>query len=115
MDWNCRLILLCCRAIFDSEDIPLHEKRELEKKLLHAIIQGEESERNRFAKDLHDGLSPIQSTVKMSLTTVTRRPHDETSNTILLNADSAIDEVINSIREISNNLSPHILALHVSR
>ena len=85
------------------------EKRELEKKLLHAIIQGEESERKRFAKDLHDGLGPILSTVKMSLTTVMRRPYDETSRTILLNADNAIDEAIKSIREISNNLSPHIL------
>ena len=85
------------------------EKRELEKKLLHAIIQAEESERKRFAKDLHDGLGPILSTVKMSLTTVARRPYDETSKTILLNADNAIDEAIKSIREISNNLSPHIL------
>ena len=85
------------------------EKRELEKKLLHAIIQAEESERKRFAKDLHDGLGPILSTVKMSLSTVTRRAYDETSKAILLNADSAIDEAIKSIREISNNLSPHIL------
>lgn len=85
------------------------EKRELEKKLLHAIIQAEESERKRFAKDLHDGLGPILSTVKMSLTTVARRDYDDTSRMILRNADSAIDEAIKSIREISNNLSPHIL------
>ncbi len=85
------------------------EKRELEKKLLHAIIQAEESERKRFAKDLHDGLGPILSTVKMSLTAVARRGYDETSRNILLNAENAISEAIKSIKEISNNLSPHIL------
>jgi signal transduction histidine kinase len=85
------------------------EKRELEKELLHAIIQAEESERKRFAKDLHDGLGPILSTVKMSLSTIGRRDSDETSTIILRNADSAIDEAIKSIREISSNLSPHIL------
>lgn len=85
------------------------EKREMEKTMLHAIIKAEESERKRFAKDLHDGLGPILSTVKMSLTTVTRREYDDTSMEILRTADLAIDEAIKSIREISNNLSPHIL------
>ena len=45
----------------------------------------------------------------MSLTTVERRDYDDTSKMILRNADNAIDEAIKSIREISNNLSPHIL------
>src|SRR5665647_1206094 len=73
------------------------EKRALEKELLHAIIQAEESERKRFANDLHDGLGPILSTVKMSLTTVGRRDYDDTSKMILRNADSAIDEAIKSL------------------
>jgi signal transduction histidine kinase len=85
------------------------EKREMEKILLHATIRAEENQRKRFAKDLHDELGPILSTVKMSLTTVARRENDSTSSMILRNAESAIDEAIKSIREIANNLSPHIL------
>ncbi|MEI6276104.1 MAG: histidine kinase [Prolixibacteraceae bacterium] len=85
------------------------EKTELEKELLHAIIQAEERERKRFAKDLHDGLGPILSSVKMSLSTIGRRDYDETSRSILRNTESAIDEAIKSTREISSNLSPHIL------
>jgi signal transduction histidine kinase len=85
------------------------EKREMEKILLHAIIQTEENERKRFAKDLHDELGPILSTVKMSLSSISRREDDPSSPIILRNAESAIDEAIKSIREISNNLSPHIL------
>ncbi len=85
------------------------EKREMEKVFLNGIIQAEETERKRFAKDLHDGLGPILSTVKMSVSTVSRIEKDDSVKKILRNTDIAIDEAIKSIREISNNLSPHIL------
>jgi len=85
------------------------EKRDMEKTLLNAIIQAEETERKRFAKDLHDGLGPILSTVKMSLSSLTRIEKDDQTKKILRNTDMVIEEAIKSIREISNNLSPHIL------
>lgn len=85
------------------------EKRDIEKNLLNAIIQAEETERKRFAKDLHDGLGPILSTVKMSLSSLSRIEKDDQTKKILRNSDMVIDEAIKSIREISNNLSPHIL------
>ena len=85
------------------------EKRDMEKTLLNAIIQVEETERKRFAKDLHDGLGPILSTIKMSLSSLTRIEKDDQTKKILRNTDMVIEEAIKSIREISNNLSPHIL------
>jgi signal transduction histidine kinase len=85
------------------------EKRDMEKNLLNAIIQAEETERKRFAKDLHDGLGPILSTVKLSLSSLSRIEKEDQMKKILRNSDMAIDEAIKSIREISNNLSPHIL------
>ena len=85
------------------------EKRDMEKTLLNAIIQAEETERKRFAKDLHDGLGPILSTVKMSLSSLSRIEKDDQTKKILRNTDMVIEEAIKSIREISNNLSPHIL------
>ncbi len=85
------------------------EKRNMEKRILNAIIQAEETERKRFAKDLHDGLGPILSTVKMSISSLTRIEKDDQTKKILRNTDIVIDEAIKSIREISNNLSPHIL------
>jgi len=85
------------------------EKRDMEKNLLNAIIQAEETERKRFAKDLHDDLGPILSTVKMSMSSLSRMEKDDQTRKILRNTDMVIDEAIKSIREISNNLSPHIL------
>ena len=84
-------------------------RRESEKKILNAIIQTEEIERKRFAKDLHDGLGPLLSTVKLSVSTLGEMDQDKSRKEILRNTDYLINEAIKSIREISNNLSPHML------
>ena len=40
-------------------------RRETEKRVLSAVIRTEEQERQRFAKELHDGLGPLLSVIKM--------------------------------------------------
>lgn len=40
-------------------------RRESEKRVLAAVIRTEEQERQRFAKELHDGLGPLLSVIKM--------------------------------------------------
>jgi len=80
-----------------------------EKRVLNAIILTEENERKRLAKDLHDGLGPLLSSVKMSVSALSTEKNLKTQNSILTNAIQAVNESINSLKEISNNLSPHIL------
>ena len=46
------------------------ERRKTERRFLSAIIQTEEAERTRIAKDLHDGMGPLLSAVKMSVSTL---------------------------------------------
>jgi signal transduction histidine kinase len=82
---------------------------ESEKHILQAVVQTEERERRRFAKDLHDGLGPLLSTVKMSVSTLYKLEEDKKKIDIIENADLVINEAIRSLKEISNNLSPHIL------
>lgn len=81
----------------------------MEKRVLNAVINTEESERKRFAKDLHDGLGPLLSSVKMSFSAVTVDAEKKDQKAILESAKQAINEAISSLKEISNNLSPHIL------
>ena len=85
------------------------ETREQEKKILSAMIQAEEKERKRFAKELHDGLGPLLSSVKMSVSSLSQIEHAPNETEILNNTNLLIDEAIKSIKEISNNLSPHVL------
>jgi signal transduction histidine kinase len=81
-----------------------------EKKVITAIINTEENERKRFAKDLHDGLGPLMSTVKMSLSALDERIKDPSGTVILNNTNHLVNEAINTLKDISNNLSPHVLS-----
>ncbi|MDD4644818.1 MAG: sensor histidine kinase [Bacteroidales bacterium] len=88
-----------------------NERRKTEKRFLSAIIQTEEAERTRIAKDLHDGMGPLLSAVKMSVSTLEHlNTTDPQSITIIRNASETVDEAIRSLKDISDNLSPHVLA-----
>jgi len=101
--------VLYIREIFYSLKKAELDRIRSERKVLNAIIQTEEKERMRFAKELHDGLGPLLSTVKMSISALLKRKTGENDKEIIRNADMVIDEAISSIKEISNNISPHIL------
>ncbi|MDR0509656.1 MAG: sensor histidine kinase [Rikenellaceae bacterium] len=82
------------------------QQRLTQKRILNTVLRTEESERARFSKELHDGLGPLLASAKMSLSTLDRSgAQGETID----NLSSVVDEAIRSIREISNNLSPHTL------
>ncbi|MBO4602675.1 MAG: sensor histidine kinase [Salinivirgaceae bacterium] len=85
------------------------ERKRAERRMTRAIIQTEERERRRFAKDLHDGLGPLLSTARMSISALSQLKSDEHSKAVLDNANTVINEAVESIKEISNNLSPHVL------
>ncbi len=80
-----------------------------EERVLNAVIQTEERERMRFAKDLHDGLGPLLSSLKLSVSALLQMERPKEDKEILKNADSVVNEAIKSIKEISNNLSPYVL------
>ena len=81
----------------------------LNKRILTAVLRTEEKARSRFSKELHDGLGPLLSSAKMSLTALSREEHNAEQQEIIANTTYVIDEAIRSLREISNNLSPHVL------
>jgi signal transduction histidine kinase len=102
--------VILIREIFYSLKRAESDRLRTEKRVINAIINTEENERRRFAKDLHDGLGPLLSTVKMSLSSLNQRITDDTGVTILSNTNHLVNEAINTIKDISNNLSPHVLS-----
>ncbi|MGI6322076.1 MAG: sensor histidine kinase [Bacteroidales bacterium] len=102
--------VILIREIFYSLKKAEIDRLRTERKVLNAIINTEENERKRFAKDLHDGLGPILSTIKMSLSSLTSRINDPSSIIILNNTNHLINEAISTIKDVSDNLSPHILS-----
>ena len=86
-----------------------HQRTLLNKRILTAVLRTEEKARSRFSKELHDGLGPLLSSAKMSLTALSRDEHNAEQREIIDNTTYVIEEAIRSLREISNNLSPHVL------
>lgn len=74
-----------------------------------AVIKTEEQERQRFAKELHDGLGPLLSVIKMLVSGLDGNNSMEVNDKIKLNLRQAVDEAICGVRDISANISPHIL------
>ncbi|MGD0340370.1 MAG: ATP-binding protein [Bacteroidales bacterium] len=101
--------VILIREIFFSLKRAETDRTRTEKRVLNAIISTEENERRRFAKDLHDGLGPLLSTVKMSLSSLGPRISDSSGVVILNNTNHLVNEAISTLKDISNNLSPHVL------
>lgn len=85
------------------------QRQMLNKRILTAVLRTEEKARSRFSKELHDGLGPLLSSARMSLSALAREERSPEQREIIGNTTYVIDEAIRSLREISNNLSPHVL------
>jgi len=101
--------VILIRELFFSLKKSEIDRLRSERKVLHAIINTEENERKRFAKDLHDDLGPLLSTVKMSITALADRADNQADREIINNTSHVVNEAIATIKDISNTLSPHVL------
>lgn len=94
----------------------LHQQRirelETEKQLWasQAVIKGQEEERGRLAKDLHDGLGGMLSGVKLTLSNM--------KSNMLMDPDGALmfqrsldmlDHSISELRRVAHNMMPEVL------
>ncbi|MDR1761213.1 MAG: histidine kinase [Bacteroidales bacterium] len=108
-------LLLCIgaffiRKIFDLQRRIDNMRKENESLVFSAIIRTEERERKLFAKELHDGLGPVLSSIKMILSALNQSIEHEENKEIIQKTNFVIDEAIITLKEISNKLSPHILS-----
>ena len=89
----------------------LNRHRQLtDKRILTAVLRAEEKTRSAFSKELHDGLGPLLSSAKISLSAIKREELDTERREIFDNTLYVVEEALRSLREISNNLSPHVLS-----
>jgi signal transduction histidine kinase len=84
------------------------ERKKVEQKILRTIIQTEEKERSRLAKELHDGVGPLLSATKIYAKALLNAD-DEEIQFIISKLNETVDEAILTAQEISNNMSPHVL------
>lgn len=97
------LVLCTAHTIFNS--------KEVENRILSAVIETEEKERSRFAKDLHDGLGPLLSTIKLYVHELEEDDVDEEERQSYIKyVIELIDEAVSNTRAISNNITPQIIS-----
>lgn len=88
----------------------ISEKVLFEQRLVKAIYETEEKERNRFARDLHDGMGALLSSIKMYINLLHKAKTPEQQKDELFNkTKELISQAIETTREIANDLIPHEL------
>jgi PAS domain S-box-containing protein len=86
------------------------ERKQLESRILDTIISTEEKEREKFARNLHDELGPLLSSIKMYVNSLSSSIEKSKHDFIIAQLKIILTEVIQSTKELSNDLSPHVLA-----
>ncbi len=85
---------------------------ESEKQLvaLTSILQGQEEERSRMAKDLHDGLGGMLSGIKLNLSSLEDNVAMHHSDKILFSKSIVqLDNAIAEMRRVAHNMMPEAL------
>jgi len=76
---------------------------------MNSMIQGQEAERERVAKDLHDSLGGLLSTVKLHFDALQSQDAKVVDTPEYQRAYGLLDEACKEVRHISNNLQPGAL------
>ncbi len=86
------------------------QRKEIEKektRRLSSLIDGQEIERQRISRELHDGVGQFLIAIKLKLENIINT--QETCKESLIDVQQMFDTTIDEIRKISDNLMPSIL------
>ncbi|MFC3196448.1 ATP-binding protein [Parapedobacter deserti] len=78
--------------------------------LLSTLLEGQEKERERLARDLHDGLGGILSSIKMDLSRIAHAlPEDVAQRPMLASVASNVDGAVEELRGVAHSMMPSML------
>ncbi|KYG71442.1 hypothetical protein MB14_11760 [Roseivirga ehrenbergii] len=106
------IIFLVRNRAKKNEQLILQEAQlKLREAELNAVINSQEKERNRFARDLHDGFGQLISVLKLNLSGLNDKDaqHPEKRLEVFRNGESVINDMYAELRSICFDLMPQTL------
>ncbi len=104
-------VTLTLAFVFSLFYYRLRREGALKQKLIEAVVETENNERRRIARDLHDGLGPVLSAINHYFQAfLDAKP--ENREAIRNRLQMVISEAIDEVSRISHNISPHVLEKH---
>jgi signal transduction histidine kinase len=109
------LILLLFSFIIYSRIKIKQERRINEERLqmkqlqMNVVLESQESERKRFARDLHDGFGQLITAVKIMLGQMHETKEMDKRSELALKSNEVLDNMHTQLREIAHNLMPEQL------
>ena len=97
------------KLLMTAKEISLQKK--IQNSILKAIIETEEKERVRFAKDIHDSIGQQLSAIKFYIGASADGAGDPKQKSILLKANAALVDVQADMRNICFNIMPKSLEI----
>lgn len=85
-----------------------HELKQERYGRMRSVIDGEEMERQRLSRELHDGIGQLLIAIKLRLESLLYQDETEVKHSIQ-EMKKYFDEIIDEVRRISNNLLPSVL------
>lgn len=76
---------------------------------LQAMVNGQETERTRIARDLHDGLGSLFSTIKMHFSTLQDEEQQLKENSLFKKSYELVNTASTEVRRIAHNMMPEVL------
>jgi signal transduction histidine kinase len=101
--------LIANGMIITTSDIT--EAKATERRIMNAVLEGQENERRRLAKEIHDGIGPLMSTLKLNIESVKKDLDDASEKTMMKmeSMEELVHHVAEDIRNISHSLMPSAL------
>ncbi len=91
---------------YENNEILNKELKLQERNRIEAVIESQEKERQRIARELHDSLGQILALAKINLSRVHTEGMEPENHSLLSNITNLIDESCREVRSISHNLMP---------
>jgi PAS domain S-box-containing protein len=107
---SCRRVMIEEEPYITCVSRNIADRKEVEKKIMTAIIDTEETERSRFAKEIHDGLGPLLSAIKLYVNELEGHEYSDAEKSEYISMiNTMIDEAVDSSRNIANNITPKLI------